>query len=208
MGYPPQNQFWDQRYGDTEDYVFGTAPNDFLAECAPHLPAGPVLCLAEGEGRNAVHLARLGHEVTAIDVSEVGLAKAQKLAASAGVKITTELADLADYDFGVQRWTAVVSIFCHLLPTLRREVHTQVERCLRPGGMFVLEAYAPEQVQHNTGGPVREPERLMDLASVKTEFTNLAWHIARSIERPVLEGPGHTGMAAVTQLFGTVEELK
>ena len=45
---------WDQRYG-TPEYVYGTQPNDFLREQASALPArGRVLCLGEGEGRNAV----------------------------------------------------------------------------------------------------------------------------------------------------------
>jgi len=71
--------FWNDRYrGD--DYVYGTEPNEFLLSVAAEIPAGPVLCLAEGEGRNAIFLAGRGHAVTAIDQAEAGLAKARALA--------------------------------------------------------------------------------------------------------------------------------
>lgn len=48
------------------------------------LSVGEALCLAEGERRNAVYLAQLGHEVTAQGLSEVGLAKAHQLAFGTG----------------------------------------------------------------------------------------------------------------------------
>ena len=60
------NTTWDERFA-TADYVYGTEPNGFVAAMAAQIPAGPVLCLAEGEGRNAVHLAALGHRVKAVD---------------------------------------------------------------------------------------------------------------------------------------------
>ena len=41
---------WDERYS-SDDYAYGTEPNDFLAEHYTQLPKGRVLCLAEGEGR-------------------------------------------------------------------------------------------------------------------------------------------------------------
>jgi hypothetical protein len=71
--------FWNDRYAGA-GHLYGEEPNAFLAEVAPQIPAGPVLCLAEGEGHNAVHLALQGYRVTAVDQSEVGLAKAQRLA--------------------------------------------------------------------------------------------------------------------------------
>src|SRR4051812_10772257 len=105
---------WDERYSDT-DFVYGTEPNDFLAANAEkYFAAGAeVLSLGEGEGRNAVFLARRGVRVTGVDGSAVGLAKAQKLAAQQGVTIETLVADLADFDLGVERWDGILSIWCH-----------------------------------------------------------------------------------------------
>lgn len=110
---------WNERY-DTEEFVYGLAPNDFLRDSVHCLPAGKILCLAEGEGRNSVFLAGLGYQVTAVDSSEVGLAKALKLATSRRVSIDTEVADLADYRFASEAWEGVVSIFCHLPGRIRR----------------------------------------------------------------------------------------
>jgi 2-polyprenyl-3-methyl-5-hydroxy-6-metoxy-1,4-benzoquinol methylase len=69
---------WDKRYR-TKDYAYGKAPNDFLAEKCSVIPKGKVLSLAEGEGRNAVFLAKQGYSVTAVDASQVGLGKAKKI---------------------------------------------------------------------------------------------------------------------------------
>jgi len=190
--------FWDNRYAGS-DFVFGTAPNAFLASVAEQIPAGPVLCLAEGEGRNAVHLARRGHAVTAVDQSSVGLEKAAQLAAQAGVTLTTCVADLTDYSISKDAWAGVVSIFCHLPPALRRSVHARVVAGLRPGGVFVLEAYHPAQLSFATGGP-KEVTLLMTLADLRTELGGLEFVHARECEREVVEGSGHTGRAAVVQV--------
>ncbi|MDQ5979623.1 MAG: hypothetical protein QG602_2598, partial [Verrucomicrobiota bacterium] len=146
--------FWDQRYGHAgEDYVFGTAPNDFLASVADRIPAGPVLCLAEGEGRNAVFLAKRGHAVTALDQSATGLTKARALAEKHGVSLATLVADLADYSILPGAWAGIVAIFMHLPPDLRSRVLTQAAAGLQPGGVFILESYTPAQLAFGTGGP-------------------------------------------------------
>src|SRR5208282_2622315 len=69
---------WDARYAEPE-FAYGTEPNDFLAQAAAAIPPGPVLSLAEGQGRNAVWLAGRGYAVEAVDASAVGLARAQEL---------------------------------------------------------------------------------------------------------------------------------
>lgn len=191
--------FWDQRYA-TGQRVFGDAPNAFLAASAHLLPTGgPVLCLAEGEGRNAIHLAGLGHAVTALDFSATGLAKARQAAAQRGVALTTLVADLADYRIAPGAWAGIVAIFAHLPPELRRAVHAQVAAGLRPGGVFLLEAYTPAQLAFGTGGP-KDPAWLMTLAGLRAELPGLSFEIGREVERDVVEGTGHTGRAAVVQL--------
>lgn len=190
---------WDERYGK-EGFAYGTAPNDFLREHAAKLPAGPVLCLADGEGRNGVFLAEQGYEVTSVDQSRVGLAKAATLAAERGVTIHTEVADLATWDLGQARWSGVVSISAHLPPEVRARVHAGVVRALRPGGVFLVEAYAPSQLGFGTGGPPAA-EWLFDVEQVKRELDGLTFELAHEIERDVVEGRYHTGRAAVTQII-------
>jgi SAM-dependent methyltransferase len=191
--------FWNNRYAVT-GHVYGEAPNAFVAEVAPQIPAGPVLCLAEGEGRNAVHLATLGHRVTAVDQSEVGLAKARRLAGARGVEIETVIADLANYSIATGAWTGIVATFAHLPPALRRRVHRDVVAGLQLGGVFVLEAYTPAQLAFDTGGP-KSPELLMTLAGLREELSGLQFLIARELERDVTEGAGHTGRGAVVQIL-------
>lgn len=194
------SEMWDRRYaGDA--YLYGTAPNAFLASVADRIPTGPVLCLAEGEGRNAVHLARRGHPVTAVDASAVGLAKAARLARDAAVDIELVHGDLAAYRIEPAAWSGIVAIFAHLPPALRVRVHADALAGLQPGGAFVLEAYTPAQIGRGTGGPPTA-ELTMTLAALRRELAGLEFEIARETEREVVEGSGHTGRAAVVQVLG------
>ena len=190
---------WDERYAEP-GWAFGTEPNDFLREQVHALPErGRVLCLADGEGRNSVWLAREGHQVTAVDTSSVGLEKAKRLAEDHEVSITTVLADLAEFPFQRDAWDAVVSIFAHVPVPVRQRVHSALAWTLRPGGVLVLEAYRPQQLERGTGGPP-DDSRMLDLARLGAELRSLEWLIAREVERPVVEGRYHTGMASVVQL--------
>lgn len=191
---------WDARYA-RDEYVYGTAPNDFLASVAHRIPPGPVLCLGDGEGRNGTHLAGLGHEVTSVDASAVGLAKARSLAEARGVRLHTVHVDLADYAIDPGAWAGIVSIFLHLPPALRARVHAAAVAGLRPGGVFVLEAYTPDQLRYGTGGP-REPELLMTRAALERELQGLDLEIAQELTRTMAEGLVHHGDSAVVQVLG------
>ena len=191
---------WDQRYSEP-DYAYGTEPNDFLRAMVGRLPPGRLLSLGEGEGRNAVWLAGQGFVVTAVDSSAVGLNKARRLAAERGVRIETCHADLAEFPIETEAWDAVVSIFCHLPPALRRQVHRRVVQGLRPGGMLLLEAYTPRQLAFGTGGPPLA-EMTMDLIGLRSELAGLELLHAEELEREVREGRYHTGQGAVVQLLG------
>ena len=190
---------WDERYQSGE-FVYGTAANDFLRGNFDKLPLGRVLCLAEGEGRNAVFLAEKGFAVTAVDQSSVGLAKAQRLADDRGVAINTVVADLADFHSEPEEWDAIVSIFAHMPPSVRRHVHREVVNGLRSDGMFLLEAYRPAQLQHGTGGPP-VAEMMMDLDGLRNELAGLEFDYAAETEREIHEGNLHDGVGAVVQLL-------
>lgn len=189
---------WDERYSD-ETYAYGTEPNGFLVEMAAQLPTGRILCLGEGEGRNAVWLAQRGCDVTAVDASAVGLDKAQRLAMSRGVTITTVHADLGALVVEPGAWDGVVSIFCHLPPGLRAEVHSRCIAGLRPGGVMLLEAYTPRQLEHATGGPPTA-ELMMDSATLQVELAGLELLHLTECERDIHEGAFHNGVGAVVQL--------
>ena len=190
---------WDQRYS-SESYAYGTEPNDFLISMYDKLPSGRTLSLAEGEGRNATWLAKQGMEVTAVDASEVGLKKAHKLAKDSGVSITTLHADLMDFEIGSNRWDVIVSIFCHLPPDVRMVVHQKCVEGLRSGGMILLEAYTPKQLEYKTGGP-SVSGMMMDSHTLKDELVGLELIYLKETVREIHEGEYHNGEGAVVQLL-------
>jgi len=194
------NAFWDERYRG-EDYVYGTEPNDFLQAEAARIPVGRVLCLAEGEGRNAVFLATRGHAVTAVDFSAEGLKKAARLAASHGVTVELIEADLSTFELGEAQWAGIVSIWAHTPPPVRARVHAAVARALVPGGVFLLEAYRPEQLALGTGGP-KDAAMMPTLAALRAELVGLDLVVAREVDRVIHEGPGHGGPSATVQVVG------
>ena len=190
---------WDERFSEP-GYAYGTERNGFLASVADQIPPGKVLCLAEGEGRNAVYLAGLGFDVTAVDTSTVGLAKAEALARDQGVTIETVVADLEEYLIEPGIWQGIVSIFCHLPPVARAALHERCLRGLAPEGVFVLEGFTPRQLELGTGGP-KSRELLMELELIRQELPGLRLEIAREIDRQVIEGKYHKGTAAVVQIL-------
>ncbi len=192
--------FWDEKFS-ADHYIYGTDPNDFLAAQAGAIPKGKVLCIGDGEGRNGVFLATQGYQVTSVDSSKVGLAKAQDLAAEKGVTLETILADLNDFDIGESQWDGVVSIYCHLPPPLRQKVHGNVVRGLKPGGVMLLEAYTPKQLEYNMGGP--PVVELMYTADIlRSDLKGLQFEHLQELDREVIEGTHHYGMGAVVQLIG------
>lgn len=197
-GTPDFRALWNGRYG-IDEFLYGTEPNDFVAERFVDRPIGDVLCLADGEGRNGVYLAGLGHRVTSVDISETGIAKARALAAERGVDLDTRVADLGEYDLGTDRWDTVVSVFAHTPPLVRRRVHAAMATALKPGGLLVLEAYTPDQIGRGTGGPP-VPEFTMDLERLRHELVGLEFEHEAEFVRSVVEGPGHTGDGAVVQV--------
>lgn len=195
-------KFWNERYA-AHEFLYGTEPNAFLVENANVL-RGPVLSLSEGEGRNAVFMASLGLSVLGVDCSEVGLRKAQLLAAARGVVIETEIADLAEFEPKENHYGSVVSIAAHLNGSIRKKLYALIERALKPGGVVLLEAYSESQLTKDTGGP-KDSDMLMSVEKLRREFQNLKPIIAKEIERQVCEGEGHTGMASVVQYIGRKE---
>jgi SAM-dependent methyltransferase len=196
-------QNWNERFNIPE-YRYGTDPNQFLATNAGRIPAGRVLCLGDGEGRNGVYLAGLGYDVTSVDQSDVGLAKTGRLAEERGVEIKTVEADLADYTIEPGCWSGIVSIFCHLPPDLRRRVHAAAAEGLTAGGVFILEAYTPRQLRFKTGGPPTA-ELMMTLDALREDLAGLRLEVARETDRDLREGTCHTGTGAVVQVVAVKE---
>jgi SAM-dependent methyltransferase len=194
---------WDERYS-TEEYAYGTTPNKFLEENVNCIPKGKILSLAEGEGRNAVFLAKQGYSVTAVDASLVGLNKARKLAKENEVVVEFIHADLAAFDLGENKWDGIVSIFCPLPSSLRKDLHEKVIVGLKRNGVFLLEAYTPDQLKHGTGGG-NSVDLMQSEESLSLELAGLKFKHLIELERNVMEGLYHTGIGAVVQAIASKE---
>jgi len=152
-GFDDAREFWDQRFAAPE-YIFGTEPNAFLSAQAERFKSGDrVLDVACGEGRNSVWLAKLGCQVTGIDISPLALAKARRLADTHGVKVDYREADIRDWQWQPARFDAVACVFIQFAePAQRTRLFEGIETTLTPGGLLVLQGYTPKQLEYKTGG--------------------------------------------------------
>ena len=200
MSVGPKGPNWDERYAG-DDYLYGTEPNDFLKSAAARIrPGSRVLCIADGEGRNGVYLAELGHRVTSIDRSRRGLEKAERLASDRGVELRTVQADLGDHPLGSSDWDCIVSVFFHVPPALRENIDRRVVEALAPGGLLILEGYTPDQLAYSTGGPPTA-DMMLTMEILESAFGELEFLHAKETTRDVIEGTGHRGRSAVVQLI-------
>jgi len=194
-----ERQRWNTRFA-SEDYVFGTAPNAFLASQRRLLKSGRALAIADGEGRNGVWLARQGLDVLSVDFSSVALAKALKLAAEAGVTLQTECTDLAAWNWGPPRFDVVAAIFIQFAsPPLRDLIFQRMKDVLKPGGLLLLEGYRPEQLGYKTGGPSRL-ENLYTAPMLREAFGDMTIIHLAEYDEDISEGTGHKGMSALIDL--------
>lgn len=192
--------FWDNRFSGP-DYLFGTEPNAFLQSQGFRLPAkGRALAVADGEGRNGVWLARQGLQVHAIDFSSVALEKARRLAASQGVTLETEQADLSQWVWPEAAYDVVAAIFIQFAnPELRARIFAGIRRALKPGGLLLLQGYRPEQLNYRTGGP-SQVENLYTRGLLEQAFGD--WEVLHLVSHDsvIHEGSGHDGMSALIDL--------
>ena len=193
--------FWNKRF-DTPDYIFGKAPNEYLQEQAQrYLKQGDaVLCVADGEGRNSVWLAKQRMRVDAFDLSEVALSKAIALAKEEAVHVQFSLASTDTWDWRPNHYDAVVGIFIQFAdPVMRTHLFAQMVSTLRPGGVLIIQGYTPKQLEFKTGGP-SILEHLYTEEMIRNTIGDLEVLDLRVYEKSLSEGPKHTGMSALLGL--------
>jgi SAM-dependent methyltransferase len=191
--------FWNSRYAEP-GYAYGTEPNAFLVAQKKYLrPGGKALAVADGEGRNGVWLAQQGLDVLSVDTSEAGLEKARELAADRGVRLRTEQADLTTWTWPEARYDLVAAIFIHFPPEVRARMHRAMFQALKPGGMLILEAFTPEQLQYRSGGPPLV-EMLYTADMLRIDFAGGEILRIEGLVTELAEGKYHRGPAAVVRL--------
>ncbi len=202
MSFPDYEAFWSARYRDAgEDYLFGTAPNRFLAGQSEHFGAGvSVLSVADGEGRNSVWLAEQGCSVTATEISAVALEKAAKLARSRHVAVNFVQADTLHWDWPVETYDAVIGIFIQFAgPAERERMFAGMMAAVRPGGLLLLQGYTPKQLEYRTGGP-SAVENLYTAPLLCEAFADWEIVLLREHDDILEEGSAHAGRSALIDL--------
>jgi cyclopropane fatty-acyl-phospholipid synthase-like methyltransferase len=199
---------WNERYSG-EDYFYGTEPNAFLVSQKALLKPGMrCLALADGEGRNGVWLAQQGLEVLSVDSSHVAQAKAKQLAQQRGVAMLFEQVDLLRWDWpvlssaegGENDFDVVVAIFIQFVTSPERELmFAAIKRCLKPGGLLLLQGYTPRQLEYRTGGP-SQAENLYTEAMLRNVFADMDIVQLREHDSVIREGSGHSGMSALIDM--------
>ena len=196
-GFDSPRETWDARFAGDE-YIFGTAPNAFLAAQQPRLAAGQrALSVADGEGRNSVWLAQQGLAVTAFDIAPRGVAKARALAERAGVAVDYHVASVEDWPWTPAAFDVAAAIFVQFAPpALRERMFAGLLRTLKPGGWLLLQGYTPRQLDYRTGGPPRA-DHLYTPELLRQAFAGHEIVELRSHDDVLAEGTQHAGMSAL-----------
>ncbi len=196
----PELDRWNERYS-APDYIFGTAPNAFLAAHAKLFGRGRrALCVADGEGRNSVWLAEQGLEVTAFDFSPVAVDKARRLAAQRGVIVRYEVSGVYEWRWPVAAFEVVAAIFVQFAdPPMRSFMFDRMTRALVPGGLLLIEGYTPKQLEVATGGP-KQLDQLYTEELLRASFPGFEVLELRQYEAELDEGSRHRGPSAVIDL--------
>lgn len=196
-GFANPRETWDARFS-SDEYIFGTEPNVWLAQHADLLKPGMrVLAVADGEGRNSVWLAKQGLHVDAFDISPVGIDKARKLAHQQGVDINFSIHSVEDYPWSTGTYDAVVAIFIQFAdPETRAALFKRMKSALKPDGVILLQGYTPKQLDYKTGGPPNL-SHLYTVDLLKESFSDLAIAELTAYEQVLTEGSQHHGQSAL-----------
>jgi len=186
---------WNERY-KIHSYVYGKEPNSFLVESIDFIPGKNILCVADGEGRNGVWLARQGFTVTSIDYSVQGIKKAKKLAIENEVKVTFRNVDLFEVNLGVENYEGIISIFSHFNPLDSQFLYDKYVDSLKPGGVIIIEVISKKQLNFNSGGPVN-PDLLYNKKEIQNSFKGMEFLLLEERQVNLDEGQLHQGEAAV-----------
>jgi SAM-dependent methyltransferase len=178
---------WNEQYA-TDDYIWKVGPNQFVAAHLADLAPGTAIDLGAGEGRNAVWLATRGWRVTAVDLSPVGLAKADRLAAEHGVSIDTVEADAVAWEPAGPVDLVVLSYL--QIPTPQRlDALSRAATWLRPGGTLFVIAHDRSNIEGGHGGP-SNPDVCYTVDETVDALAGLEIEVAEVAERVVATDEG------------------
>jgi cyclopropane fatty-acyl-phospholipid synthase-like methyltransferase len=192
-----QQVFWNNKFSKV-DYFYGTKPNEFLASKIDLIKdKKTLLCLGEGEGRNAIFFAQNGLKITAIDASDVGLAKLESKSKEENLEITTIFMDLNHWE-AKEKYDVIMASYLHMYNNEREELFKKVENSLNKGGYFIGEFFSKKQLSYESGGP-KDLDLLYSTEDFSRSFLNCEKNVTEEIVT-LDEGIGHKGEACVIRV--------
>lgn len=194
------SNLWNERYSQTE-YIYGEMPNVFFAKELDSLSPGTIILPCEGEGRNAVYAASKRWKVIAFDSSVAGKIKALQLAHKNEVHIDYAIDDADTVTYPENAADVVAFIYAHFPPSTRKSIHQKAITWLKPGGKIIIEAFNPNQLQNNSGGP-RELSLLYTEEMIKEDFEILKIETLQTTQTILNEGKYHEGKADIIRFTG------
>lgn len=193
--------FWNKHF-QGEQLLYGEAPNQFIKENLELLlPMESVLCLGEGEGRNAIFLADKGLSVEALDVSDVALFKLRERARAHYLHITLRHTLLAHWNPS-PTYGAIVCTYLHLPKKEQKMLFEKSLNALKIGGIFIAELFSESQKSFHSGGE-KETNMFYTLSDIAHTLKALPCSIQKLAQEIVLlnEGTAHTGRASVIRVI-------
>ncbi len=193
--------FWNEKYAECEN-LYGLEANKYIAQQSNLFSEhSKVLSLGEGEGRNALFLSLEGHEVTAIDISDVALQQARKLLESYGFSLHTLHRNLKEWEGDAESFDGVVISYCHLHKSDMPSIFSKAIKSLKPQGILIAEFFSLDQLELSSGGP-KHPEFLYTSDELKEMLPTQDIEILELGEHTIEldEGTGHHGIAKVIRV--------
>jgi SAM-dependent methyltransferase len=169
---------WDERYR-TADRLWSVTPNLFVADRLLHSPPGRGLDLAAGEGRNAVWLASLGWQMTAVDFSEVGVSRGS----AQSDEVEFVVADVLVWE-PVAAFDLVLIAYLQLAPAEFEKVVRRAREWLQPGGELFMIGHDVSNIKGGWGGP-QNPEILWDVPTILAWLDGMTVIESEVVRRPV-----------------------
>lgn len=193
-----QQEFWNSKFS-RDGFLYGIKPNTFLASKIKLLKKEcELLCLGEGEGRNAIFFAKRGFKVSALDASDIGLKKLEQRAKEENLNINTVCLDLNHWEDD-KKYDVIVASYLHMYKDERVKLFEKIEDSLNQNAYFIGEFFSTKQLNFNSGGP-KDEDLLYTVDDFKKNFLDCDKEI---FEQEVIldEGKGHQGDACVIRVI-------
>lgn len=192
-----QQEFWNSKFS-RDGYLYGIKANEFISSKTELLTKNTkVLCLGEGEGRNAIFFAKNDFIVTAMDASDIGLSKLHFRSIEENLKIETICLDLNQWQIS-EKFDAIVASYLHMYKDERENLFNKIENSLYKDGYFIGEFFSTKQINYNSGGP-KDLELLYTIEDFENHFKTCKKQITEEIVT-LDEGKGHQGLACVIRV--------